>query len=135
MKRRRLMSEINVVPYVDVMLVLLVIFMVAAPLLTQGVSVNLPSSAASPVSTDRKPLVVTVDAGGKVYLQDKAVSLDKLLQTVSAAKRGQPELQVLVRGDRDANYGRVIQVMAQLQAAGIQDVGLLTESPEPTARS
>ena len=131
MKRRRLMSEINVVPYVDVMLVLLVIFMVAAPLLTQGVEVKLPISAASPVSTDRKPLVVTVDAGGKVYLQDHTVSLDKLLQAVSEAKQNQPDLQVLVRGDRDANYGRVIEVMARLQKAGINDVGLLTESPEP----
>ncbi|MEK8088487.1 protein TolR [Thermithiobacillus plumbiphilus] len=133
MKRRRLMSEINVVPYVDVMLVLLVIFMVAAPLLTQGVEVKLPSSAASPVSTDRKPLVVTVDAGGKVYLQDETVSLDRLLQAVSTARQDQPDLQVLVRGDRDANYGRVIEIMARLQAAGIQDVGLLTESPEPAS--
>lgn len=133
MKRRRLMSEINVVPYVDVMLVLLVIFMVAAPLLTQGVEVKLPSSAASPVSTDRKPLVVTVDAGGKVYLQDETVSLENLLQAVSTAKQTQPDLQVLVRGDRDANYGRVIEVMARLQAAGIQDVGLLTENPEPAS--
>ena len=133
MKRRRLMSEINVVPYVDVMLVLLVIFMVAAPLLTQGVEVKLPSSAASPVSTDRKPLVVTVDAGGKVYLQDETVSLDGLLQAVSTARQTQPDLQVLVRGDRNANYGRVIEIMARLQAAGIQDVGLLTESPEPAS--
>lgn len=130
MRRRRLMSEINVVPYVDVMLVLLVIFMVAAPLLTQGVRVNLPQSASQPVTTQKAPLVVAVNAAGQVYLQDKPVSMDELLAQVQAARAHEAGVQVLVRGDRDANYGRVIEVMARLQAAGVQDVGLLTESAE-----
>lgn len=129
MKRRRLMSEINVVPYIDVMLVLLVIFMVTAPMLSQGVKVNLPQSESKPVTSKKPPLIVTVSANGQSYVQDKAASGQALVDKVKAERDAEPGLQVLVRGDRDANYGRVVEVMTLLQTAGVNDVGLLTEAP------
>jgi len=130
------MSEINVVPYIDVMLVLLIIFMVTAPLLTQGVKVDLPQVAAEPVDTKQKePLVATVDARGNYYLsvgddQDKGVDAETLVQRVAAVLRHQPGTPILVRGDANVNYGAVITVMALLQKAGAPSVGLITETPE-----
>lgn len=130
------MSEINVVPYIDVMLVLLVIFMITAPLLTQGVKVDLPQVAAEPVDTQQKePLVATVDAGGNFYLsvgddQDQPVDHDTLVQRVAAVLRHQPGTPVMVRGDANVNYGAVVNVMALLQKAGAPSVGLITETPE-----
>jgi biopolymer transport protein TolR len=118
--RKRPMAEINVVPYIDVMLVMLVIFMVTAPLLTQGVKV---------------PLVVSVDAAGSLYLNiaddpSQAITGDDLKQRVAAVLRRSPKRSVLVRGDEAANYGRVVAAMVLLQQAGVPDVGLVTESPE-----
>ena len=127
MKRRRLLSEINVVPYVDVMLVLLVIFMIAAPMLTQGVQVNLPQSQSQPVQPRSKPLILSVNAQGQTFVADRLVAPAVLTQAVQAAREAAPDLQVLVRGDRDARYGQVIALMAALQRAGVHDVGLLTE--------
>jgi biopolymer transport protein TolR len=130
------MSEINVVPYIDVMLVMLVIFMVTAPLLTQGVKVELPQAAAEPMdSKDQEPLVVTVDAGGSLYLNigdapDDPVQGDALVQRVAAVLRRQPAKPVMVRGDHAADYGSVVAAMVLLQQAGISGVGLVTESPE-----
>ena len=130
------MAEINVVPYIDVMLVMLVIFMVTAPLLTQGVKVELPQSAAEPMeSKDQEPLVVTVDAGGSLYLNigdapDEPVAGDALVQRVAAVLRRQPAKPVMVRGDHSADYGSVVAAMVLLQQAGITGVGLVTESPE-----
>jgi biopolymer transport protein TolR len=130
------MSEINVVPYIDVMLVMLVIFMVTAPLLTQGVKVELPQAAAEPMdSKDQEPLVVTVDAGGSLYLNigdapDDPVEGDALVQRVAAVLRRQPAKPVMVRGDHAADYGSVVAAMVLLQQAGISGVGLVTESPE-----
>jgi len=134
--RRQPMSEINVVPYIDVMLVLLVIFMITAPLLAQGVKVDLPEAASEPI--DRKqnePLIVTVDAGGAYYLNvgedtKKSIDHDALVQRVAAVLRHQPETPVLVRGDKNVNYGKVVTAMALLQKAGAPSVGLLTEAPE-----
>lgn len=130
------MSEINVVPYIDVMLVLLVIFMITAPLLTQGVKVDLPQVAAEPVDTQQKePLVATVDAAGNFYLsvgdeQDQPIDADTLVQRVAAVLRHQPQTPVLVRGDAKVDYGAVVNIMALLQKAGAPSVGLITETPE-----
>lgn len=139
-KRRSPMSEMNVVPYIDVMLVLLVIFMITAPLLAQGVKVDLPQAASTPLEPDKKePLVITVDAQGDLYLNvgdGKERPLDEatLSQRVSAVLRNQPDTPVLVRGDRNVDYGRVINTMTLLQGAGAASVGLVTESPPAPGR-
>ena len=133
--RRKPMAEINVVPYIDVMLVLLVIFMVTAPLLYQGVQVNLPEASADPVSPqDSEPLIVEVDSAGRYYLsvgEDPLAPLEarELMVQVAAVMRRSPGTAVLVRGDRDVPYGRVIEVMSRLKQAGVPQVGLLTQPP------
>lgn|SRR5690625_4266454 len=128
---RRPMSEINVVPYIDVMLVLLVIFMVTAPLLTQGVVVDLPQASAAPLdSKDIDPLIVGIQADGSYHLsieQEREVSLEEMLTMVAAVMRQKPQTPVLVRGDKNVAYGRVVEAMAQLQQAGVPQVGLMTE--------
>ena len=130
--RRRPMSEINVVPYIDVMLVLLVIFMITAPLLTQGVSVELPKAGASAITEDQhEPLVITIDAEGRFYVSvgenpDQPVDADTLVQRSAAVLRYQPKTLVMVRGDREVDYGTVVTVMALLQQAGAPSVGLIT---------
>jgi biopolymer transport protein TolR len=129
-RRKKLMSEINVVPYIDVMLVLLVIFMITAPLLTQGVKVELPRAAANPVDTqDRETLVVTVDRDGQYYLDDRRIGAEDLRRKVSRILRVRPQTPVMVRGDRNVAYGDVITAMTLLQAAGAASVGLITEPP------
>jgi len=135
-KKRRSMSEINVVPYVDVTLVLLVIFMVTAPLLTQGVQVELPKAASEPMTGESKePLVVTVNKQGNYFVnigdeQEKPIENDVLVARVAAVLRNQPGTPVMVRGDKDVNYGKVVTAMALLQKAGAPNVGLVTETPE-----
>lgn len=133
--KRRPMSEINVVPYIDVMLVLLIIFMVTAPMLMQGVQVDLPEASADPVENqDSEPVIVSVDAGGQLYLnlgQEKQVlSLPTIKDRVAAVIRRSPEKPVLVWGDRAVPYGDVVTVMVALQEAGAPSVGLVTENPE-----
>ena len=129
--RKKLMSEINVVPYIDVMLVLLVIFMITAPLLSQGVKVNLPQAAAMAVENqDHETLVVTVDREGRYFLDDRHITDGELRRKTAAMLRLRPETPVLIRGDRQANYGAVVKAMTLLQAAGAPSVGLLTESPK-----
>jgi len=139
MRRRthkRPMSGINVVPYIDVMLVLLVIFMITAPLLAQGVKVDLPQVASEPVEKDQQePLIATVDVNGVYYLnigedQETGIDHDVLVQRVAAVLRHRPGTPVLVRGDSDVNYGAVVTAMALLQKAGAESVGLLTEAPK-----
>jgi len=130
-QRRKRISEINVVPYIDVMLVLLVIFMITAPLLTPGVKVELPKASASPVDNpDRETLVVTVDRKGKLYLDDQEMGAAALQAKVAAILRVRPKTPVLVRGDRQVAYNDVSQAMVLLQAAGAPSVGLVTQSPE-----
>lgn len=134
-RRRRPMSEINVVPYIDVMLVLLIIFMVTAPLLTQGVKVELPQAAAEPVAANdprTPPLVISIDRTGRVYLnrgatQDTPLEDAELRARVSEELARAPESPVLVKGDRAVPYGRVIETMAALQAAGAARIGFLTD--------
>lgn len=121
------MSEINVTPMVDVMLVLLIIFMVTAPLLTQGVDVNLPSTEASPLVSDVEPLVVAVNQEGIPFIEKNEVTMAQLTEKVSAIRRSNPAVPVFVRGDRNTPYGAVMAVMSQLQQAGVDRVGLVTE--------
>ena len=132
---RRLMGEINVVPYIDVMLVLLIIFMVTAPMLSQGVKVDLPKAAAEPLPPDLEPLVLSIDVEGAMYLNivDSRTpqDADRILELVSAVLRREPERPVLVKADRAVQYGRVVEGMALLQQAGAQKVGFATESPPP----
>ena len=134
--RKKPMAEINVVPYIDVMLVMLVIFMITAPLLTQGVKVDLPEASAEPIDDpDNEPLVVSVDAGGNLYLNvgespEDAITEDDLVQVVAAVLRREPRKSVLVRGDHAVDYGAVITAMVLLQQAGVPNVGLVTEPPE-----
>ncbi len=134
--RKKPMAEINVVPYIDVMLVMLVIFMVTAPLLTQGVKVDLPQANAKVVDDkDQEPLVVTVDAEGNLYLNigddpQQPLDNDTLVERIAAVQRRQPGKQVLVRGDHRVDYGTVIQALVLLQQADIPKVGLVTDPPE-----
>ena len=134
--RKRLMAEINVVPYIDVTLVLLVIFMITTPLLTQGVKVELPQASAKPVKPGKTiPLVVSVDAEGRYYLQREGrpvrLDINVLAARVAAMMRLHPGTEVLVKGDRNVAYGKVVSVMALLQRkAGVPNVGLITEDTE-----
>jgi len=141
-RKRRLMGEINVVPYIDVMLVLLVIFMVTAPLLTQGIEVQLPRAAAEPLppsEQDEEPLVISVDADGALYInvgddQDAPVSAERLVEMASIVLRTTPERRVLVKGDQQVAYGAVVQAMVLLQESGAARVGFLTDPPDPRER-
>ena len=134
--RKRPMAEINVVPYIDVMLVMLVIFMITAPLLTQGVKVDLPEADSAPLQADQQePLIVTVDASGNLYLNigdtpETSIDEDTLMQKVSAVLRRRQDKTVLVRGDHAVDYGAVVAAMVLLQQAGVPHVGLVTEPPQ-----
>jgi len=126
------MSEINVTPFVDVMLVLLVIFMVTAPLLTVGVEVNLPKTKANAMSGSDEPLAITVDAEGSIFLQETPVELDILVPRLQAITGANPDARIFIRGDSDINYGRVMQVMGIINAAGYRKVGMVTAAPSAT---
>jgi biopolymer transport protein TolR len=126
----RPMSEINVTPLVDVMLVLLIVFMVAAPLLTVGVPVDLPKAQAPAINENKEPLVVTVNAEGKIFLQETVLEADDtLVPRLQAITHNNPEASIYVRGDRAINYGRVLEVMSMISAAGFTKVSLVAESP------
>ncbi len=131
--RYRPMSEINVTPLVDVMLVLLVVFMITAPLLTVGVPVDLPETEAAQLSDRDEPLVVTVDAEGKVHIQETEVDLDRLAAKLRAIMGARSDTYVYVRGDRAIAYGRVMEVMGSLAAAGFDKVSLMAELPRAGA--
>jgi biopolymer transport protein TolR len=126
-QRYKPMSEINVTPMVDVMLVLLVIFMVAAPLLTVGVPVELPQTKAPAITEQKEPLVITVNAEGKLFLQNGAIEDDELVPRLQAVTKNNPQADIYVRGDRAINYGRVMEVMGMVGAAGFTKVSLITE--------
>lgn len=134
--RKRRIAEINVVPYIDVMLVLLIIFMVTAPLLTEGVQVELPSTFAKTMAKDQEePVVVSVDAKGQYYINigdnsDKPLSVEKLITRVVAVMRHRAGQGIYIKGDKSVNYGAVVSIMAQLQQAGVAKVGLITETPD-----
>jgi biopolymer transport protein TolR len=132
---RRLNSEINVTPFVDVMLVLLIVFMVAAPLLTVGVPIELPETQARPMQGDSEPLTVTVAASGKVFLQETEIDLDALVPKLEAIAQNGYDERIFVRGDKSVGYGEVMQVMGALNAAGFRKIGLVTDSAVKAAKT
>ena len=133
-RRKPVMAEINVTPMVDVMLVLLIIFMVSAPLLTVGVPIDLPQTQAKSLDQDKEPLTVTVNTKGEVYLQNSEIKIDDLvpkLQAITQARGGNDE-RIYVRGDKKVDYGTVMRVMGRLAAAGFRRVALVTEVEQGT---
>jgi len=130
-KRRKLVSDINVVPYIDVMLVLLIIFMVTAPLMNLGVELELPQANANPLETNEEPLIVSVTKEGQMFLsiggQKEAIDEAGLIAKVGATIKNNPKIPVLVGGDRNVEYGRIYQAMVALQAAGAPRVGLMAD--------
>ncbi|TVO75539.1 protein TolR [Sedimenticola selenatireducens] len=135
-KSRRPMSEINVVPYIDVMLVLLVIFMITAPLLTQGVKVDLPQADSEPLPAEMDdPVVVSVNAAGELFIdvgegKDTPVDSETLVTRIAAVLAYKPKTPIMVKGDRNVDYGQVVRAMVLIQQAGAPNVGLITETPE-----
>jgi biopolymer transport protein TolR len=127
--RRRPMSDINVTPLVDVMLVLLIIFMVTAPMMTSGVNVDLPKTDAAPVNADTKPITVSIRGDGALYLGDNPVSSDQLVDQLRAAAQNDPAHRIFVRGDSHIDYGRVMEVMGRITAGGFTHVALLAQQP------
>jgi biopolymer transport protein TolR len=129
--RYRPLSEINVTPMVDVMLVLLVIFMVTAPLMTSGIDVDLPKTDAKPLNQDSDPITVSIDAKGEIYLRNAVVTLPDLVERLRAMAENNPERRIFVRGDNAVNYGLVVQVMGTITQGGFTKVALLAEQPSP----
>lgn len=134
-RRVRPMAEINVTPFVDVMLVLLIVFMVTAPLLTVGVPVDLPKTKAQPLGQDREPLTVTVKRDGRIYLQNTPVLEDDLVPRLTAISSNGYDQRIFVRGDKAVDYGRVMEVMALISAAGFTHIGLVTDVARPRRKS
>jgi len=130
-RRHRPMGEINVTPFVDVMLVLLVVFMVTAPLLTVGVEVDLPKTRAGAINADASPLVVSIKSDGSLYLQEAMVETDALIPRLKAISNANPNVRVFVRGDAAVSYGDVLAVMGRIQSAGCEKVALVARLPEP----
>jgi biopolymer transport protein TolR len=126
-RKHRPMSEINMTPFIDVMLVLLIIFMVAAPLLTVGVPLDLPQTKAAALNIDKQPLTISVKADGKLYLMETPITLEELSPKLAAVAKAGPDERIYVRGDKAIQYGRVAEVMAAVTAAGYKKVALVTE--------
>jgi biopolymer transport protein TolR len=132
---KRLMAEMNVVPYIDVTLVLLIIFMITAPLITQGVKVDLPQAPSEVIqSSKNEPVIVSIDASGRIYVDvgekpETPVDEETLVARIAGVSKYRPETDFLVRGDAGVSYGRIVEVMALMQAAGVKDVGLITQPP------
>jgi len=134
LQKRKLMGEINVVPYIDVMLVLLVIFMVTAPLLTQGIEVNLPKASSEPIESvsNHQPLVLSVDAAGNLYInvgedEDEPATGKQVVARVGAVLRNRPDTPILVKADREVAYGNVVAAMVLLQQGGALSIGFVTD--------
>ncbi|MFQ5563709.1 MAG: protein TolR [Parvularculaceae bacterium] len=125
--RPRPMAEINVTPLVDVMLVLLIVFMVAAPLLTVGVAVDLPETAADPIQDQGEPLTVTITADGVIYVQETAVDIDSLVPHLEAIAVAGYDQRIFIRGDQSRSYGDIVRVMGRINAAGFRRIGLVTD--------
>ncbi|MBL8265297.1 protein TolR [Steroidobacter sp.] len=140
---KKLVAEINVVPYIDVMLVLLIIFMITAPMLTQGIKVDLPKAGAEPLPEEmmrqHQPLILSVDASGQYYLnigsnEESAITEDTVIERVSAVLQREPQTPVLVKADTNVPYGRVVTGMVLLQEAGAEKVGFITDPAEARAK-
>lgn len=125
--RTRMMAEINVTPFVDVMLVLLIVFMVAAPLLTVGVAVDLPETAAQPIPEQGEPLTVTITGDGTIFVQETAVELESLVPQLEAIATAGYDQRIFIRGDQARSYGEVVRVMGKINAAGFRRIGLVTD--------
>lgn len=125
-RRHNLVSEINVTPFVDVMLVLLIVFMVAAPMLTVGVPIDLPETQARQLNAQTQPITVSVNSGGQIYLQETEVALNEIVPRLEAIADTGYDERIYVRGDRASDYGTVMQVMARISAAGFRNLGLVT---------
>ncbi len=125
--RYRPMAEINVTPLVDVMLVLLIIFMVTAPLLTASVNVDLPKAEAAPAPQDDKPLTISIDKDGQIFLQDEQIELPALVEKLQAISQGKTDKKILVRGDKANSYGRMLEVMATITQGGFTKMALLSD--------
>lgn len=123
----RLMSDINVTPFVDVMLVLLIIFMVTAPMMMQGVNVSLPETAAEPLSSEREHLVLTIDKNKQIYINDYQVALDFLKAKLEKILEGRADRNIYLRADKSIPYGLVVHVMSELKGAGVEKIGMVTE--------
>jgi biopolymer transport protein TolR len=123
----RLMSDINVTPFVDVMLVLLIIFMVTAPMMTQGVDVNLPKVTAEALDTDKEPLIVTIDGQGRVFIVDFEVGLDFMREKLASILKNRSDREVYLKADAGVAYGIVVRVMAEIKAAGVDRLGMVTD--------
>lgn len=125
--RTRLLSEINVTPLVDVMLVLLIVFMVAAPLLQVGILVDAPETSAQPIPDQGEPLTVSITKDGTIYLQETAVALDELVPQLTAIAAAGYDQRIFIRGDKSRSYGEVAEVMGEINAAGFRNIGLVTD--------
>ncbi len=134
-RHRQLVSQINVTPLVDVMLVLLVIFMVTAPIIQQGVQLNLPKVKAAPLAGSEQQFVVSITRGGEVYLNDRKLTRGELTDKLLAIARERPDRQIFVRADEKVEYGEVIRTMAAIKAAGIENVGMVTAMPPAPGES
>ena len=128
------MAEINVTPFVDVMLVLLIVFMVTAPLLTVGVSVDLPKTRAATINDTQEPLVISINGEGKLFLQESETNLDNMIPRLREIMKANPDLRIFIRGDETLPYGTVMEVMGELSAAGFRKVSLLAKLPETETR-
>ncbi len=130
--RYRAMNEINVTPFVDVMLVLLIIFMITAPLLTVGVPVDLPKTEAKPITDSGEPLVVSIKDDGKIFLQETEIAIDALAPKLAAISQNKQDARIFVRVDKSVDYGRIMEVMGTLSTAGFSKVALIAEMPQGT---
>lgn len=129
--RKRPVAEINITPFVDVMLVLLVVFMITAPLITQGVSINLPEVNNEPITEQKEPIQISIKAGGDIYIQAQKIKQSDLPERLKAIRDARKEAaSILLNADKSVDYGKVMRVMSELQSAGLVDVGLVTAPPK-----
>ena len=133
--QRELMSDINVTPFVDVMLVLLIIFMVTAPMMIEGLNVDLPEATAKPLDSEKEHLVITIDKNHLVYINDFKVAVDFLGEKLNKILQGRSDREVYLKADKNIPYGIVVQVMAEIKNAGIEQLGMITEPADPKKRS
>lgn len=126
----RLMSDINVTPFVDVMLVLLIIFMATAPMMIQGVNVSLPEAVAKPLVSEKDHLLITLDKNGKLYINNYKIAPEFLQNKIKKILEGHPDQEVYLRADKDVSYGAVVKIMSEIKGAGVEKLGMVTEPVE-----
>ena len=126
----RLMSDINVTPFVDVMLVLLIIFMATAPMMIQGVNVSLPEATAKPIISEKDHLLITLDKNGKLYINNYKIAPELLQNKIKKILEGHPDQEVYLRADKDVSYGAVVKIMSEIKGAGVEKLGMVTEPAE-----